>query len=106
VRHVADGVVRPAAVGVLLGRLEQALRLAADRRLGVDDAEENLLLEMLSCPPAVEPAPPGDGAASGVAAGADFASVGVLAHAGSAETLSSNPASKTDIRTVAARMCG
>ena len=42
---VADGVER--APAVLLGRRDQALRLPADRRLGVDDAEEDLLLEVV-----------------------------------------------------------
>ena len=41
-RHVLDRVQRPPARLVLLRRGEQALRLAADRRLAVDDAKEDL----------------------------------------------------------------
>ena len=92
-------------MGSFLAEAKQALRLPADRRLVVDDPEEDLLLEVvelrdiepggavwLSCP-----APAPAGAASGVATGAERASGGVLAHAGSAQTPSSSPASKTEI---------
>ena len=110
-RHVADGVRANAGSSGPSWPREQALRLAADRRLGVDDPEEDLLLATrrasrrrrraaARCPAtgrrrrlrrrrAPRAWPPGPNAPR----------AGVLAHAGSARTRE-QPASKTEITTV------